>query len=86
MIEEEVIQNNDGTETFILHNVPQQQQSKQIIINNPNEIVNYTTSGAQQAQPGMSHSFEIDYRYSEIASNLWVAAETMSLVTPDLKP
>ena len=56
MIEEEVIQNNDGTETFILHNVPQQQQSKQIIINNPNEIVNYTTSGAQQAQPGMSHS------------------------------
>ena len=60
MIEEEVIQNNDGTETFILHNVPtQQQQSKQIIINNPNEIVNYTTSGAQQAQPGTTHRFVI---------------------------
>ena len=59
MIEEEVIQNNDGTETFILHNVPQQQQSKQIIINNPNEIVNYTTSGAQQAQPGMTHTFRL---------------------------
>ena len=53
-----MIQNNDGTETFILHNVPQQQQSKQIIINNPNEIVKYTTSGAQQAQPGMSHNNE----------------------------
>lgn len=55
LIEEEVIQNNDGTETFILHNVPQQQQSKQIIINNPNEIVNYTTSGAQQAQPVLTY-------------------------------
>ena len=72
MIEEEVIQNNDGTETFILHNVPQQQQSKQIIINNPNEIVNYTTSGAQQAQPGMSHTTDIEFGYSKIASN-WIA-------------
>ena len=83
MIEEEVIQNNDGTETFILHNVPQQQQSKQIIINNPNEIVNYTTSGAQQAQPGMSHTFSIIQRLQAIG--LQSLNSTLSLVTPGRK-